>query len=119
MGKKRISWFGYIEEIVIRSWWLILYLLGGGFVYDRAISQLCTQELRLQQRVAHLKARLEEALDQQQEFSTHLASWDNPSVVELALIRKLGLVPKGYEKICFQDPSVPQKIPENKNLIRN
>ncbi|AAF39173.1 hypothetical protein C6H88_01595 [Chlamydia muridarum str. Nigg] len=111
VSKKQTSWFGYVEEIVIRSWWLILYLLGGGFVYDRAISQLHVQELRLQQRVFHLKSRLEEALDKQQEFSTHLASWDNPQVIELALIHKLGLVPKGYEKICFQDPPKTKKNP--------
>ena len=44
-SKKPIFGFRYIEELVIRSWWLILYLLGGGFVYDRAISQLRAQEL--------------------------------------------------------------------------
>ncbi|WP_162471267.1 hypothetical protein [Chlamydia trachomatis] len=102
-SKKQTSWFRYMEECVIRSWWLILCLLGGGFVYDRAISQLCTQELRLQQRMFHLKSHLKEALEKQQELSAHLASWDDPKVIELALIHKLGLVPKGYEKICFQN----------------
>ena len=102
-SKKPIFGFRYIEELVIRSWWLILYLLGGGFVYDRAISQLRAQELRLQQRVFHLKTRLEKAQNKQQALSTHLAFWYNPQVIELALIHKLGLVPKGYEKICFQD----------------
>lgn len=108
-SKKPIFGFRYIEELVIRSWWLILYLLGGGFVYDRAISQLRAQELRLQQRVFHLKTRLEKAQDKQQALSTHLAFWDNPQVIELALIHKLGLVPKGYEKICFQDQPQAEK----------
>ncbi|EPJ32605.1 putative membrane protein, partial [Chlamydia psittaci 06-1683] len=56
---------------------------------------------RLQKRVSELQEKIFCAEEEQKELRLHIQCWDNPVVIESALIRRLGLIPKGYTKICF------------------
>ncbi|AFS19435.1 putative membrane protein [Chlamydia psittaci CP3] len=70
-------------------------------MYDRAIRELKQEESRLQKRVSELQEKIFCAEEEQKELRLHIQCWDNPVVIESALIRRLGLIPKGYTKICF------------------
>ncbi|EPP38089.1 hypothetical protein [Chlamydia avium] len=98
---QKITWHKHLEEIVVNSWWLILFMLIGGFVYDRAIHELQREELRLQKRVSELQEKIFLAEEKQKKLRLHIQYWDNPAVIESALICRLGLIPKGYTKVCF------------------
>ncbi|BAE81376.1 conserved hypothetical protein [Chlamydia felis Fe/C-56] len=98
---QKVHWQRFLEEIVVNSWWLILCMLISGFTYDRAIHQLKQEEMRLKNRVSELQAKILCAEEEQKELRLHIQHWDNPAVIESALIRRLGLIPKGYTKVCF------------------
>lgn len=42
-----MSWLKLLGETVLNSWWVILSVFIGGFIYDRASIQLKHEELRL------------------------------------------------------------------------
>lgn len=105
---QKVAWYKHLEEVIINSWWLILCMLIGGFVYDRAIHELQREELRLQKRVLELQEKIILAEDKQKELRLHIQYWNSPSVMESALICKLGLIPRGYTKVCFS-PNKNQK----------
>lgn len=103
---RKMTWRKCLEEVVINSWWLILCMLIGGFVYDRAMHALKQEEQRLRKRAADFHSQIALAEQKQHALRLHIQNWDNPSIVESALILKLGLIPKDYTKVCF--------IPSNK-----
>lgn len=98
---QKVHWQKCLDEIVVNSWWLVLCILISGFMYDRAIRELKQEESRLQKRVSELQEKILCAEEEQKELRLHIQHWDNPVVIESALIRRLGLIPKGYTKICF------------------
>lgn len=103
---KKISYWQTGFELIVSSWWLILFLLVSGFIYDRAMAQLEQETVRLQGRVADLQMQIHTAQIKKQEMQSHLNMWNSPTVLECALIHRLGLIPKGYVKVCFsQEPS--------------
>ncbi|ANG66431.1 hypothetical protein [Chlamydia gallinacea] len=98
---QKVTWSKHLEELVLNSWWLILCILIGGFVYDRAIHELRKEELRLQKRASELREKIFLADKKQKELRLHIQHWNSPSVIESALICRLGLIPQGYTKVCF------------------
>ncbi|ETF37968.1 hypothetical protein CpecG_0653 [Chlamydia pecorum MC/MarsBar] len=105
---RKMSWLKLLGETVLNSWWVILSLFIGGFIYDRASIQLKHEELRLKKRVSLLQEQITHAQEKQQSLQQHLCHWNDPIVIESALIQKLGLIPKGYTKICFFPKSETQ-----------
>lgn len=102
---KKISYWQTAFELLVSSWWLILFLLISGFIYDRAIVQLEHETTRLQNRVMNLHMQIQTAQLQKTEMQAHLNAWNSPKVLEYALIHRLGLVPQGYSKVCFAPQS--------------
>lgn len=100
----KASYLHVIFEFLVASWWVILFLLITGFIYDRAVAQLQREELRLQNRVSELQTQIHVAQIKKQDMQLHLYTWNSPEVLEYALIHKLGLIPQNYMKVCF----VPQ-----------
>ncbi|EPP35652.1 hypothetical protein CP10139811_0017 [Chlamydia ibidis] len=101
---RKILWLRCFEEIIVNSWWLILCILIGRFVYDRAIGNLHQEEQRLKSRVTYIQGQILRAEEKQKELRLHIQHWDDPLVIEAALIQRLGLVPKGYTKVSFFSP---------------
>ncbi|SPN73529.1 hypothetical protein C10C_0357 [Chlamydia serpentis] len=101
----------FLERTIVNSWWVILSILVSGFIYDRAIQKLHVEELRLQNKVSSLQKEILSAQEEQHQLELHLQHWDDSTIVESALIQRLGLVPKGYIKICI----TKNKQPENKD----
>lgn len=102
---KQISYWQASFELLVSSWWLILFLLISGFIYDRAIVQLTQETTRLQNRVTDLQLQIQTAQIKRTEMQSHLKAWNSSEVLEYALIHRLGLIPKGFAKVCFIPPS--------------
>ncbi|AAP98336.1 hypothetical protein CpB0405 [Chlamydia pneumoniae TW-183] len=109
---RKKNWgFRLLEEVMIKSWWVIFSILIGGFVYDRAIQELRTEELRLQSKVSSLCQDILSAQEKQRQLQLHLQHWQDSAAIEAALIQRLGLIPKGYKKLCVS----PKQQSENKD----
>lgn len=109
---KKTLYLHAIFEFLISSWWVVVFLLITGFIYDRAVAQLRCEELRLQNRVSELQTQTHLPQIKKQNMQSHLHAWNTPSVLEYALIHKLGLIPQNYIKVCFM-PRASQDCSEH------
>lgn len=89
------------EELILKSWWTILFFLVCFFAYDQAAKRRNREELALQEKYQQLLLAKEEALAIQEELKREIESQNDQSWIELVLMQKLGLVPEGQKKVHF------------------
>lgn len=89
------------EELILKSWWTILFFLVCFFAYDQAAKRRDREELELEQKYRQIVHAKEEALAVQDELKREIASQNDQSWIELVLMQKLGLVPEGQKKVFF------------------
>lgn len=89
------------EELVLKSWWTILFFLIALFAYDQAAKRREREEQTLRDKLQQLVIAKEEALSLQEELKREIASQGDESWIELVLMQKLGLVPEGQTKVHF------------------
>ena len=96
--KKRSRLF---EELVLKSWWTILFFLIILFAYDQAAKSREDEESKLREKFQQLLLAQQEARVLQEELRREIASQGDDSWIELVLMQKLGLVPEGQTKAHF------------------
>lgn len=96
------------EELLLKSWWVILCFLICFFTYDQAVKQKEREELKLRSRLEELVLSKEKEILLNKALQEEIASRDDPCWIELRLKEKLGLVPEGQTKVIF----VPSKAKE-------
>ena len=96
--KKRSRLF---EELVLKSWWTILFFLIILFAYDQAAKSREDEESKLREKFQQLLLAQQEARVLQEELRREIASQGDDSWIELVLMQKLGLVPEGQTKVHF------------------
>jgi len=96
--KKRSRLF---VELVLKSWWTILFFLVCLFSYDQAAKRRGREETKLSNKLHQLQKEKEEALCVQAELRREIASQEDENWIELVLMQKLGLVPEGQTKVHF------------------
>lgn len=89
------------EELILKSWWTILFFLVCFFAYDQAAKRRDREELKLQTKYQQLLQAKEGALAIQEELKREIASQNDQNWIELVLMHKLGLVPEGQKKVHF------------------
>src|SRR4051794_9770863 len=89
------------EELVLKSWWTILFFLICLFSYDQAAKRRVREEEKLISKFNQLTLKVEEAKIFQDELKIQIASQGDESWIELVLMQKLGLVPEGQTKVHF------------------
>ncbi len=100
MTKKRSRLF---EELILKSWWAILFFLITFFAFDQAGARRSREEHLLRQKVASLLQKKSDAVEFQEELELIIASQNDPAWIELTLMKELGLVPEGNTKILFSN----------------
>jgi hypothetical protein len=90
-----------LEELILKSWWTILFFLVCFFVYDQAAKRRDRDEGALQAKYQNLLTAQEGALEIQEELKREIASQNDQSWIELILMQKLGLVAEGQTKVHF------------------
>jgi hypothetical protein len=96
--KKRSRLF---VELVLKSWWTILFFLVCLFAYDQAAKTRGREEEKLRNKLSQLQKEKEGALSLQVELKREIACQDDENWIELVLMQKLGLVPEGQTKVLF------------------
>lgn len=89
------------DQIILKSWWVILFFLICFFAYDQALLKRNQEESRLRLKLVELKTQKQIALNQQEDLQLQIASQDDLAWIELVLMRRLGLVPEGQRKVLF------------------
>lgn len=90
----------FAEEI-IKSWWVVLFITICSFVYDKASYKQFTEMQKLEQKVSFFNCEIQKNFESQKQLKLYIKNQQKPEVIELVLMKKLGLVPEGYSKICL------------------
>lgn len=96
--------FKKFQSYFFESWWVILFALicfalfeQGMYVHTKEFSKLSMQLRELQQHKII-------AFSMREKLLLQLNSESDPMWVELVLMRVLGMVPEGQEKVFFSNP---------------
>jgi len=100
-SRSRESRSRLFEEIILKSWWTILFFLLCYFAYDQAVHHKTQEENKLRKKLHLLGLEKEHALDKQEDLKLQIASHEDEGFIELTLMRRLGLVPEGQTKVHF------------------
>ncbi len=108
MNKKRSRLF---EELILKSWWTIVFFLITLFAFDQASARRSREEILLRDKVASLTQKKHKAIELQDELEQIIASQNDPAWIELVLMKELGLVPEGNTKILIITPQATGRQP--------
>jgi hypothetical protein len=89
------------EEIFIRSWWVILFILLCYMLYEQGLRQSNRDFAKLHHQYLELQKEKKLAYAIQEDLLLQVNSQSDPAWVELTLIKGLGLVPEGQIKVVF------------------
>lgn len=98
LTKKRSRLF---EEVIIKSWWTILFFLVCYFAYDRGVHYRNNEKQKLEIKMQDLETEKLKAIQTKEHLLLQIESQNEATWVELMLMRGLGLVPEGEQKIIF------------------
>ena len=90
------------EEVILKSWWMILFFLLCYFLYDQGVRRRNCEKEQLSKKLSDLRIEKEKALKIQTELKEQIASQDDHAWIELTLMKGLGLVPEGQRKVYFR-----------------
>ncbi len=89
------------ENLVLRSWWVILFLLLGAIGYNQAIKKKKQDIASLEYRIHEVAKAKKSADSQHEDLLLKIRSQTDPDWIELVLMRELGVVPEGSLKVHF------------------
>lgn len=92
-------------EAILKSWWTLLFFFLLFFIYDQASHKREREENKLRDKLEEIRLEKQHALERQKDLQIRIASQNDPSSIELILMKELGLVPEGETKILFKHRS--------------
>ncbi len=100
-----IRWIKGLEQLCVRWWWVMLWLLVLNVVHESSSKARKEEELRLTAQLTHLRQEKIAAISRRDDLTLQINSQSDPDWVELVLRKGLGLVPEGQVKVFFQSES--------------
>lgn len=85
--------------------WVVLFVLICFALYEQALKTKQEDFDQLNLQLTKLQDEKKQALLKQKDLEMHLNSQSDLAWIELTLMRELGVVPEGYQKVYF-DPEV-------------
>ncbi len=98
-----IPWYIALEKIWIKSWWIVLFMLGCYFVFEQAMVWHREKFETLHNQHSALLKEKARAKNQMEALRLKVNSQSDQEYVELVLMQRLGLVPEGATKVLFTD----------------
>jgi hypothetical protein len=90
-----------LEEVLIQSWWVILFILLCYMVYEQGIRKRNEDFAKLHEQYKELLKEKQKSMATQKELHLKVNSESDPAWIELTLMKGLGLVPEGQTKVLF------------------
>lgn len=91
----------WIENWVMRTWWLILFALLCFGLYEQGVRTKHQDYTKLHNQLIELEREHTMLLDKQEHLKLQVNSQSDPDWIELVLMRGLGLVPENQTKVFF------------------
>lgn len=90
-----------IRTIFIESWWVLAFLLLCIILYEQGLKQRDSLYQQLTQKKIELELEKLQLLQKQQNLQLQINSQADLAWIELTLMKGLGLVPEGQQKVYF------------------
>lgn len=90
------------ETLIVRSWWLLLFVALGYLFYAHAIRKKHLSFLELGQRKENLEVEKLQALCEREDLLLQINSQSDPAWIQMMLMKGLGVVPEGQLKVYFK-----------------
>lgn len=90
-----------IKSAIIKSWWVIAFILIGSALYEKAIQKRESQFIQLQEQLAFLQEEKLIAINRHQNLQLQTNSQSDLAWIELALMKGLGVTPEDQQKVYF------------------
>jgi hypothetical protein len=97
----------FFKEI-IRSWWVVLFILFCAIWYERSIRPIIENKNELTQKLFELQKEKLSLQQLKEELELRINSQNDLEWIELTLMKNLGLVPEGQYKIYIEKSKTPQ-----------
>lgn len=103
------SWDRILEELTVRSWWVVLVVLLCYMAYEGALLQLSMEVDRLEGKLLSIRNQRGLALERQEDLLLQIQSQSDHAWIELCLMKGLGLSPEGWRKVYFTQSKGEQR----------
>lgn len=90
-----------LRFIFIQSWWVIAFVLICTIFYEQGLKERNMLYQQLDQKLASLQHEKQQTLREQQNLQLQINSQSDLAWIELTLMKGLGLVPEGHQKVYF------------------
>lgn len=91
----------FVQCVFIQSWWVIAFILICAILYEHGLKERDTLYLQLTDQWLSLQKEKQAALFKQQNLQLQINSQSDLAWIELTLMKGLGLVPEGQQKVYF------------------
>jgi hypothetical protein len=91
-----------VESFLKNFWWVFLFVLLSLIFYERALQGIHSEYSQLNDKRKELQRTKSETMQQQKSLLRELNSQSDQSWIELTLMKGLGMVPEGHEKVYFK-----------------
>lgn len=97
-----MAFFQKVFQIIfIRSWWVIGFMLICTIFYEQNLKKRDQLYQQLMNKYSALQQEKLEMMHQQQNLQLQINSQSDLAWIELVLMKRLGLVPEGQQKVYF------------------
>ncbi len=90
------------ETLIIKSWWVILFMLISYIGYDQGIKKRKANIFEITCRLQDLEVEKKLTLAQKEDLLLRINSQSDPAWIEMVLMKELGVVPEGQIKVHFK-----------------
>ncbi len=93
----------HIQHFVYRSWWMFLFIGTCVGIYSHAMHKKHEVYASLEKHLIDLQQQKESLLLIREDLLAQIQSQSDPAWIELTLMKGLGVVPEGQQKVYFHD----------------
>ncbi len=89
------------HSIFMRSWWVIAFLFVCIILYEQGLKKRDHLYKQLTEQLLALQQEKQQVLHQQKNLQVQMSSHNDLAWIELTLMKNLGLLPEGQQKVYF------------------
>lgn len=85
-------------------WWVIFFIIISYFLYQESLHKKEIEYTKVYEELLEQQTRYKHAVYEYEQLYAQALAQHSPEWLEQTLMRQLGLVPEGYQKVYFEDP---------------
>lgn len=89
------------ESSLFRSWWVLLFLILSFSLYSHAMQKKAGECSSLKEKLHLFELEKQLAVQEHEDLVLQINSLSDPAWIQMTLMKGMGLVPEGQQKVYF------------------